>query len=237
MAHHKGGGSTRNGRDTAGKRLGVKKFGGESVISGNIIVRQRGTEWHPGKGVGMGVDHTIYSVIEGRVEFRRRDKNKVFVSVFANGTEGAISGMTQRGKVGHKAATPAAGKPGNGGAHASEHKAAGASAAKPAASAPGAAAGKGRAFGLLSAPEGGMKDELGLISGVADKTEHVLNEHGIFHFWQIAAMTDAEAEKVEHDIKFHGRITREEWREQARELMAGKPPRAKVDRDTLAGKH
>jgi len=65
----------------------------------------------------------------------------------------------------------------------------------------------------------------------------VLNEHGIFHFWQIAAMTDADAEKVEHDIKFHGRIAREEWREQARELMAGKPPRAKVDRDTLAAKH
>jgi large subunit ribosomal protein L27 len=235
MAHHKGGGSTRNGRDTAGKRLGVKKFGGEAVISGNIIVRQRGTEWHPGKGVGMGVDHTIYSVIEGRVEFRRRDKNKVFVSVFPHGTEDAVSGMTQRGKVGHKAATPMAGKSGagqagNGGARTGAHKAAGASVS-------GAASGKGKAFALLKAPEGGQKDDLGLISGVADKTEHVLNEHGIFHFWQIAAMTDADAEKVEQAIKFHGRIAREEWREQARELMAGKPPRAKVDRDTLAAKH
>ena len=93
-----------------------------------------------------------------------------------------------------------------------------------------------RAFALLAAPEGGTKDDLGLISGVADKTEHVLNEHGIFHFWQIANMTDAEAEKVEHDIKFHGRITREEWREQARELMAGQAPRAKTDRDRAAGK-
>jgi large subunit ribosomal protein L27 len=223
MAHHKGGGSTRNGRDTAGKRLGVKKFGGEAVIPGNIIVRQRGTEWHPGKGVGMGVDHTIYSVLEGRVEFRRRDRNKVFVSVLANGADGAVQGMTQRGKVGHKAATPgAAGASKSAGG---THKPAGA----------GSASGKAKAFALLSAPEGGKKDELGLISGVADKTEHVLNEHGIFHFWQIAAMTDAEAEKVEHDIKFHGRITREEWREQARELMAGKAPRAKVDRAHKAG--
>ena len=228
MAHHKGGGSTRNGRDTAGKRLGVKKYGGEAVIPGNIIVRQRGTEWHPGKGVGMGVDHTIYSVVEGRVEFRRRDKNKVFVSVLANGTDGAVAGMTQRGKVGHKAATPGADAGNGGGAHKAE------SASGAAAHAPG----KGRAFALLKAPEGGKKDDLGLISGVADKTEHVLNEHGIFHFWQIAAMTDAEAEKVEHDIKFHGRITREEWREQARELMAGKAPRAKVDREhQAAAKH
>jgi large subunit ribosomal protein L21 len=87
-----------------------------------------------------------------------------------------------------------------------------------------------RPFELLKAPEGGKADELGLISGVADKTEHVLNDHGIYHFWQIANMTDAEAEKVEHDIKFHGRIRREEWREQARELMAGKAPRAKIDK-------
>jgi len=224
MAHHKGGGSTRNGRDTAGKRLGVKKYGGEAVVSGNIIVRQRGTEWHPGKGVGMGVDHTIYSVIEGRVEFRRKDRNKVFVSVLAHGTGGAVAGMTARGKVGHKAATPIAG---NGGG---THKAKATIGVQPGA---GAVTGKARAFGLLAAPEGGKKDELGLISGVADKTEHVLNEHGIFHFWQIAAMSDADAEKVEHDIKFNGRIRREEWREQARELIAGKPPRAKIDRDKL----
>ena len=96
--------------------------------------------------------------------------------------------------------------------------------------------GHGRPFALLSAPEGGKKDDLGLIGGVADKTEQVLNEHGIFHFWQIANMTDAEAEKVEHDVKFHGRIAREEWREQARELMAGQAPRTKTDRDRKAQK-
>jgi large subunit ribosomal protein L27 len=81
MAHKKAGGSSRNGRDTVGRRLGVKKFGGEAVIPGNIIVRQRGTQWHPGSGVGMGTDHTIFAVVEGRVEFRTRAAGRVFVSV------------------------------------------------------------------------------------------------------------------------------------------------------------
>ncbi len=83
MAHKKAGGSSRNGRDSAGRRLGVKKFGGEQVIPGNIIVRQRGTKWHPGTGVGIGVDHTIFAVQEGHVSFRERGNGKVFVSVVA----------------------------------------------------------------------------------------------------------------------------------------------------------
>lgn len=81
MAHKKAGGSSRNGRDTAGRRLGVKKFGGEAVIAGNIIVRQRGTKWHPGSGVGIGVDHTLYALVDGRVAFRTRANDKTFVSV------------------------------------------------------------------------------------------------------------------------------------------------------------
>jgi large subunit ribosomal protein L27 len=81
MAHKKAGGSSRNGRDTAGRRLGVKKFGGEAVIPGNIIIRQRGTKWHPGTGVGMGIDHTIYALVEGAVTFKTRANAKVFVSV------------------------------------------------------------------------------------------------------------------------------------------------------------
>ena len=81
MAHKKAGGSSRNGRDTAGKRLGVKIFGGQKVISGNIIVRQRGTKFHPGSGVGIGLDHTIFAVTEGVVEFRERANGKTFVSV------------------------------------------------------------------------------------------------------------------------------------------------------------
>ena len=81
MAHKKAGGSSRNGRDSAGRRLGVKKFGSESVIPGNIIVRQRGTKFHPGLNVGMGKDHTLFSLINGKVLFKHKKNNKVFVSV------------------------------------------------------------------------------------------------------------------------------------------------------------
>jgi large subunit ribosomal protein L27 len=81
MAHKKGQGSTQNNRDSAGRRLGVKKFGGEKVIAGNIIIRQRGTKVHPGNNVGMGKDHTLYSLIEGTVQFERKGKNRKKVSV------------------------------------------------------------------------------------------------------------------------------------------------------------
>ncbi len=81
MAHKKAGGSSRNGRDSVGRRLGVKKFGGENVIPGNIIIRQRGTKWHPGENVGIGKDHTIFSLIEGKVVFSEKSGKKIFVSV------------------------------------------------------------------------------------------------------------------------------------------------------------
>jgi large subunit ribosomal protein L27 len=81
MAHKKAGGSSRNGRDSAGQRLGVKMFGGEQCLAGNIIARQRGTRWHPGHNVGLGKDHTLFALINGRVEFRTKAKGRVFVSV------------------------------------------------------------------------------------------------------------------------------------------------------------
>ena len=84
MAQKKAGGSSRNGRDSAGRRLGVKKFGSEIVVPGNIIVRQRGTKFHPGSNVGMGKDHTLFSLIDGKVVFRRKKDNKTFVSVEPN---------------------------------------------------------------------------------------------------------------------------------------------------------
>lgn len=89
MAQKKAGGSSRNGRDTAGRRLGVKKFGGEAVISGNIIVRQRGTKWHPGAGVGMGRDHTIFAVVEGKVDFKTKSNGRTYVSVLPAKLEAA----------------------------------------------------------------------------------------------------------------------------------------------------
>ena len=81
MAHKKAGGSSRNGRDSEGRRLGVKKFGGEQVAPGNIILRQRGTQWHPGDGVDMGRDHTIFAIREGVVEFKTKARGRTFVSV------------------------------------------------------------------------------------------------------------------------------------------------------------
>lgn len=84
MAHKKAGGSSRNGRDTEGRRLGVKKSGGQAVIPGNIIIRQRGTKYHPGENVGIGRDHTIFATSEGRVNFARKAQGRVYVSVEPN---------------------------------------------------------------------------------------------------------------------------------------------------------
>jgi large subunit ribosomal protein L27 len=80
MAHKKAGGSSRNGRDSDGRRLGVKKFCGENVVSGNILVRQRGTKWHPGRNVGIGKDHTLFALVDGKVEFKA-SKFRDYVSV------------------------------------------------------------------------------------------------------------------------------------------------------------
>jgi large subunit ribosomal protein L27 len=81
MAHKKAGGSSRNGRDSPGQRLGVKKFGGERVVPGNIIVRQRGTRWHPGRNVGMGRDHTLFALVEGNVRFGSGPGGRAYISV------------------------------------------------------------------------------------------------------------------------------------------------------------
>ena len=81
MAHKKAGGSSRNGRDSGGQRLGVKLFGGEIVVAGNILARQRGTKWHAGANVGMGKDHTLFALTEGRVEYRTKAKGRTYVSV------------------------------------------------------------------------------------------------------------------------------------------------------------
>jgi large subunit ribosomal protein L27 len=89
MAHKKAGGSSRNGRDSDGRRLGVKRFGGEDVIAGNILVRQRGTKWHPGTGVGIGTDHTIFAKIDGTVSFAVKANGRTFVSVLPRAQEAA----------------------------------------------------------------------------------------------------------------------------------------------------
>ena len=89
MAHKKAGGSSRNGRDSAGRRLGVKKFGGEQVAAGNIIVRQRGTKWYPGANVGIGKDHTLFALTDGRVSFRDGKLGRKYVCVDMPAAEAA----------------------------------------------------------------------------------------------------------------------------------------------------
>ena len=84
MAHKKAGGSSRNGRDSNSQRLGLKIFGGEHVLAGNIIARQRGTTWHAGQNVGVGKDHALFALVDGKVEFRTKAKGRVFVSVLPN---------------------------------------------------------------------------------------------------------------------------------------------------------
>ena len=81
MAHKKAGGSSRNGRDSAGRRLGLKKSGGQAAIAGNILVRQRGTTWHAGRNVGMGTDHTLFALVDGKVQFATKAKGRTYVSV------------------------------------------------------------------------------------------------------------------------------------------------------------
>ncbi len=81
MAHKKAGGSSRNGRDSAGRRLGVKRYGGEQVLAGNILVRQRGTEYHPGKNVGIGRDHTLFALVNGEVLFKGGPKDRTYITI------------------------------------------------------------------------------------------------------------------------------------------------------------
>jgi large subunit ribosomal protein L27 len=81
MAHKKAGGSSRNGRDSAGRRLGIKLYGGQTVVAGNILARQRGTTWHPGRNVGIGKDHTLFALIDGKVKFDTKAKGRTYVSV------------------------------------------------------------------------------------------------------------------------------------------------------------
>ncbi len=91
MAHKKAGGSSKNGRDSAGRRLGVKIFGGQTAMAGNIIIRQRGTKYIPGKNVGLGKDHTIYALVDGNVVFGKNSKGRAIVNVMPAANDGAAA--------------------------------------------------------------------------------------------------------------------------------------------------
>ena len=161
MAHKKAGGSSRNGRDSESKRLGVKRFGGEVVAAGNIIIRQRGTKFHPGTNVGLGRDHTIYALTPGSVKFHIGQRGKSLVSVLPI-EESADSIKVDAAKP--KKAAPAK--------------------AAPAAAAP-AAAGGAPANLLDAAPADA--DDLTKLKGVGPKAAEALNAAGIYKYAQLAA--------------------------------------------------
>lgn len=198
MAHKKAAGSSRNGRESASQRLGVKLFGGQIAIAGNIIVRQRGTSFHPGENVGMGKDHTIFSKVDGVVEFKTKRNNRKFISVIP------IEAMTEEKPV-KVIATKAEPK--------TETKA---KAPKVAAEAKAPAKAK-KATAKKSDKKG---DDLKVINGIGPAFERRLNAMGIFTYADMSAITVEKAEALE--TKFDDAMTSSEewmdWAKAAKEL-------------------
>lgn len=219
MAHKKGMGSSRNGRESESKRLGVKIFGGQSAQAGSIIVRQRGTKYHPGRNVGIGKDHTIFAKMDGVVVFEKKRLDRNFVSivspeVYAELLAGKIDTATapRAAQVkGTPEEVPAPGKLAENG-NGKEEKA-----AKPEAKAEEAPKAEKKA-----APAGD-KDDLKKISGVGPAFEKKLNEAGITSYQQIIDMTeeemDALAEKVSGVSK--DKMIADDWKGQAEKLQKG----------------
>jgi large subunit ribosomal protein L27 len=174
MAHKKGVGSSDNGRDSKSKRLGVKLFGGQVAIAGNILVRQRGTRFHVGENVGIGRDHTLYALIDGTVSFRKGRLDRTFISVNPHTADAANGSGANAGKTDAKAAAKTA-----------------APAAKKAAVANGADAGDAAALSAAApakAAKGGAKaDDLKKVEGIGPKIEQLLHEGGIVTFTDLAA--------------------------------------------------
>ena len=214
MAHKKGVGSTDNGRDSKSKRLGVKLFGGQHAKAGNILVRQRGTKYHPGENVYMGKDFTLHAGIEGTVTFRRRRKNRLYVNVMPNGSAN-----------GNGAAAVAAPDP--------EKKEAPAPKAKE--ETPKAKASKSEKITLPSGKKINQ-DDLKMVEGVGPKIEGLLNEGGI-HTWEDLA--NAPTEKVQAILdeagpryRMHDPAT---WAKQAKLAHEGKWEELEELQDRLDG--
>ncbi len=247
MAHKKGVGSTDNGRDSNSKRLGVKLFGGEAAIVGNIIVRQRGTKYHPGENVGLGKDFTIYALADGTVKFHRGRKNRVYVSI--DPFEDPYAGLKAPAK---KAAAKPKAEPvaDDSAAQAEAEAQAAAEAAAKAkadaeAKAKAEAAAKAKAeaeaskeeaapaptpapeeakkelFGKIGTADASNKDDLQKIKGIGPKLEGILNEMGVYTFEQVSKMGDREYDLVDSMLSaFQGRGKRDEWSKQAKEFLS-----------------
>ncbi len=176
MAHKKGVGSTDNGRDSISKRLGVKLFGGEKAIAGNIIVRQRGTRYHPGLNVGMGRDHTLFALVDGAVEFQKRRLNRTFVNIVPSGEVIVKKRKVKKAKAAPVAVEAKKAAPKKAKSEAPAVKAE-APVAPPAAKAPEAPVKE-------AAP---AKDDLKKVEGIGPKIAELLNNAGINTFSQLGA--------------------------------------------------
>ena len=211
MAHKKGAGSSKNGRESHSKRLGVKIFGGQRAIAGNIIVRQRGTQHHPDVNVGMGKDHTLFALIDGKVVFRKKANNKSFVSVLPFDEETVAVAEPKA-----KAEKPAAAK-----------KAAPAKAEAPAAK-------KEKAAPKKAAKAKG--DDLTVIEGVGPKISEVLTAAGLADFASVAAKSAEEIKAilVAAGDQFNTAVT-DTWPQQAKLAAEGKFDELKKWQDELDG--
>jgi len=213
MAHKKGVGSSDNGRDSNSNRLGVKLFGGQLAKAGNILIRQRGTKWHPGEHVGMGRDHTIYALVDGIVTFDKRRKNRTFVSISpSQPVEERVARSAKPKKTEQKAApvvkeTVAAATP------------------------PPAAKAKAPA-----APDTKASDDLKIVEGIGPKIAELLNNAGIASY---AALAATDAGKIKEILtaagnryKAHDPTT---WPQQAKMASEGKWDELKTWQDELDG--
>lgn len=208
MAHKKGQGSTRNGRDSESKRLGVKLFGGQIAIPGNIIIRQRGTQFHPGLGVGMGKDHTIFAKEEGVVTFRVRAKGRTYVSVLpVEETE-----VKTAKKPAAKKAAPKK----------EEAPKAEAAPAKEETKAEATEQGGDDIFAAIGTAAEGDAQDLKKITGLGPAMEKKLNEAGIYTYEQISKCGEKEWLALDEIVgKVSTKAMNDDWASQAKDLMKG----------------
>lgn len=222
MAHKKGAGSSKNGRESHSKRLGVKIFGGQRAIAGNIIVRQRGTQHHPDVNVGMGKDHTLFALIDGKVVFRKKANNKSFVSVLPFEEE-TVAVAEPKAKATAKAEKPVAKK---------------AEKAATKEEVPAVAETKAVEKKEKAAPKKAKAkaDDLTLIEGVGPKIAEVLTAAGLADFASVAAKSAEElkATLVEAGDQFNTAVT-DTWPEQAKLAADGKFEELKKWQDELDG--
>lgn len=246
MAHKKGVGSTDNGRDSISKRLGVKLFGGQYAIPGNIIVRQRGTKFHPGNNVGMGKDHTLYAKAEGFVTFTKKRKNRTFVSIEPQHivTDEIIEAKNGGSEVAAKA-TPSKAKEEKSAAAAEKPKAEKA-APEDKAEAPKVEKAEKAENAEKTAEKqeakteakaaSGEKQDLKKVEGIGPKTEEIFNAAGIQNWAALAAKSAEELQEILSEAgKRYGRMDPTTWPKQAKMLHEGRLDELKAWQDELDG--